>query len=46
VLYSPIYGDPARPANTARFVFLDPHATEFFRDYDKAANDTVTLLRA
>jgi hypothetical protein len=45
-LYSPIYADPARPANTARFVFLDPHATEFFRDYDKAANDTVALLRA
>ena len=45
-LYSPIYANPARPANTARFVFLDPHATEFFRDYDKAANDTVALLRA
>ena len=45
-LYAPIYAAPARPANTARFVFLDPHATEFFRDYDKAANDTVALLRA
>jgi hypothetical protein len=45
-LYSPIHADPARPANTARFVFLDPHATEFFRDYGKAANDTVALLRA
>ena len=45
-LYSPVYADPARPANNARFVFLDPNATEFFRDYDKAANDTVALLRA
>jgi hypothetical protein len=45
-LYAPVFADPARPANTARFVFLDPHATEFFRDYDKAANDTVALLRA
>jgi transcriptional regulator with XRE-family HTH domain len=45
-LYSPVYANPARPANTARFVFLDPSATEFFRDYDKAANDTVALLRA
>lgn len=45
-LYSPVYADPARPANNARFVFLDPHATEFFRDWDKAANDTVALLRA
>ena len=45
-LYSPVFADPSRPANTARFVFLDLHATEFFRDYDKAANDTVALLRA
>jgi transcriptional regulator with XRE-family HTH domain len=45
-LYSPVFADPSSPANTARFVFLDPHATEFFRDYDKAANDTVALLRA
>ena len=45
-LYAPIYADPARPANNARFVFLDPNAPEFFRDYDKAANDTVALLRA
>ena len=45
-LYSPVYADARRPANNARFVFLDPKATEFFRDYDKAANDTVALLRA
>jgi transcriptional regulator with XRE-family HTH domain len=45
-LFSPIYADPVRPANNARFVFLDPHATEFFRDWDKAANDTVAILRA
>jgi transcriptional regulator with XRE-family HTH domain len=45
-LYSPIYADPVRPANTARFVFLDRQATEFFRDYETAANDTVALLRA
>jgi transcriptional regulator with XRE-family HTH domain len=29
-LFSPIYADPVRPPNTARFIFLDPHATEFF----------------
>ncbi len=45
-LYSPMYAEAVRPANTARFVFLDPNATELFRDYDKAANDTVALLRA
>jgi MmyB-like transcription regulator ligand binding domain len=30
----------------ARFIFLDPHATEFFRAWDQVANDTVALLRA
>src|SRR5688500_13352652 len=40
-LYSPLYTDPAGPTNSARFVFLDIAATEFFRDYDKAGNDTV-----
>jgi hypothetical protein len=45
-LFSPVYADPARPPNTARFVFLDPHATEFFRDWDQVANDTVAMLRA
>jgi hypothetical protein len=45
-LYAPIYADHTRPPNNARFVFLDPAATDFFRDYDKAANDTVALLRA
>ncbi|MFF3711230.1 helix-turn-helix transcriptional regulator [Streptomyces phaeochromogenes] len=54
-LFSPVYAtpadstgsaDPARPPNNARFVFLDPHATEFFRDWDEVANDTVAMLRA
>jgi transcriptional regulator with XRE-family HTH domain len=45
-LFSPVYADPLRPPNNARFVFLDPQATEFFRDWDKVANDTVAILRA
>jgi hypothetical protein len=45
-LYSPIYAGPARPPSNARFIFLDPHAGGFFRDWDKVANDTVALLRA
>jgi transcriptional regulator with XRE-family HTH domain len=45
-LYAPIFADPVRPPNNARFIFLDPQAVEFFRDWDKAANDTVALLRA
>lgn len=42
---SPAAG-PVRPPNNARFIFLDPHAGGFFRDWDKIANDTVALLRA
>lgn len=45
-LFSPVYADPARPPNNARFVFLRPHATEFFRHWDEVANDTVAMLRA
>jgi transcriptional regulator with XRE-family HTH domain len=45
-LYAPIYASPLSPPNNARFVFLDPYATEFFRDWNKIANDTVALLRA
>jgi len=45
-LFSPVYADPVRPANNARFVFLDPHAAEFFRDWNGVANDTVALLHA
>ena len=32
--------------NSARFTFLDPARHEFFRDWDKAADDTVAILRA
>jgi transcriptional regulator with XRE-family HTH domain len=45
-LFSPVYADPVRPPNNARFVFLNPHATEFFRDWNGVANDTVAMLRA
>ena len=45
-LFSPVYADPVRPPNNARFVFLTPAATEFFRDWDKVANDVVAMLRS
>ena len=45
-LYSPVYADPVRPPNNARFVFLDPQATTFFRDWDMVAHDVVAMLRA
>lgn len=47
-LYSPLYEqtDLREFPNSARFLFLDPVAPEFFVDYDKALNDCVAFLRA
>jgi transcriptional regulator with XRE-family HTH domain len=44
-LYSELYLDPVRPANIARFVFLNPRARAFFPDREGAANDLVANLR-
>ena len=45
-LYSDLFADPVRPANTARFLFLNPRASEFFVDWDKVAHDAVGILHA
>jgi len=34
-LYAPVFDDPVRPANTARFTFLSPQAKDFYRDWDR-----------
>jgi hypothetical protein len=44
-LYAPIYEEVTDPPNNARFIFLNPKATAFWADWDKAANDTVAMLR-
>jgi transcriptional regulator with XRE-family HTH domain len=50
-LYTPVVESPAagatakRPANTTRFMFLDPAAPEFFIDYDRMAEDAAAMLR-
>jgi transcriptional regulator with XRE-family HTH domain len=44
-LYAPVFDDPARPANLARFNFLDPRSQDFYPDWTVAANTTVALLR-
>jgi transcriptional regulator with XRE-family HTH domain len=48
VLYSPLYeqADTGQHPNSARFLFLDTAAPEFFLDYDNALNDCVAFLRA
>lgn len=45
-LYSEVFTDPVRPANMARFIFLNPRSVEFFSDWESVANDAVAILRA
>jgi hypothetical protein len=45
-LFAPLFDSPAKPANLARFIFLDPAALEFYHEWDRLASDTVALLRA
>jgi transcriptional regulator with XRE-family HTH domain len=45
-LYSEMFTDPVRPANLARFLFLNPRSADFWPEWSRAANDAVALLRA
>jgi transcriptional regulator with XRE-family HTH domain len=45
-LYAPLFDSLAQPANSARFVFLDPRAPHFYKDWNGVANDIVAILRA
>ena len=45
-LFSELYAAPTRPANVARFCFLDPRAETFYPDWDAAARTTAEILRA
>jgi transcriptional regulator with XRE-family HTH domain len=46
-LYAPVLeADSRRPANTARFVYLNPEAAQkFFVDYDQITRDSAAMLR-
>jgi transcriptional regulator with XRE-family HTH domain len=44
-LYSPVLDSPIRPANTARFLFLDPRSADFYIDWEQAATEIVGALR-
>ena len=44
-LYAPVFDDPHRPVNTTRFTYLNPAARDFWRDYDRIANDGASMLR-
>jgi transcriptional regulator with XRE-family HTH domain len=43
-LYTDMYARPERPANHARFVFLDDRSRSFYPNWTKAADDTVAIL--
>jgi transcriptional regulator with XRE-family HTH domain len=45
-LYSQHLDSPHRPANSARFVFLDPRARDFYVEWDRVSQDIVAALRA
>ncbi len=45
-LYAPVLADPRRPANTARFTYLDPASQQFFTDWERAADDIAAMLRS
>jgi len=44
-LFAPILTSPAQPANSARFLFLDPAAPMFYPDWERQAQDVVAMLR-
>ena len=45
-LYSEVFATPDRPANLARFVFLDPRARDFYVHWDGIADAGAGSLRA
>ncbi len=44
-LYASLLADPRRPANNARFIYLDPASRDFFTDWERAADDIAAMLR-
>jgi transcriptional regulator with XRE-family HTH domain len=45
-LYSEMFAGAVQPPNSARFIFLDPRGRDIYRDWDRAADDVVAVLRA
>ena len=45
-LLGPILAAPRQPPNVARFMFLDPTATDYYLDWERMAAGTVAILRA
>jgi transcriptional regulator with XRE-family HTH domain len=45
-LYAPVFDSREQPANSARFTFLDPAATDFYPDWERVATELVAHLRS
>jgi transcriptional regulator with XRE-family HTH domain len=45
-LHAPMLAAERRPANSARFIFLDPAARTFFTDWERVADDITAVLRS
>jgi transcriptional regulator with XRE-family HTH domain len=45
-LYAPIFDSREQPANSARFIFLDPAAQDFYADWERTGKDLVAHLRS
>jgi transcriptional regulator with XRE-family HTH domain len=44
--YSQHFDSAHGPANSARFIFLDPRATDFYVEWEQVATDAVAILRS
>jgi transcriptional regulator with XRE-family HTH domain len=44
--YAQHFDSPHGPPNSARFIFLDPRATDFYVDWEQVAPDAVAVLRS
>ncbi len=45
-LYSDLLASAELPVNTARWVFLDPRARDFYRDWERSASECVAAMRS
>ena len=45
-LYADMFSDPVRPANSARFVFLNERSKSFYPNWERTADDIVAMLRS
>ena len=45
-LYADMFSDAVRPANSARFVFLNERSRNFYPNWERTADDIVAMLRS